>query len=194
MFQKKRIIATILTLFVLSLMLVSGCGNKKEQTSDPPKAAQKQETGLLSVELNYQMEALGNGKYKISCTTNLPDNMEMMVSLSNQKSVRKQLGISEDLPADKLSDEQFKKLTSMSFTAQSKIKVKDGKFAATLGGEKLIPDEYDLSISSSAMKLQSDETVKKKLGMRGENLTGKYVVDGTLGKTVKLSDKVRCDK
>lgn len=195
MLSKKMAAGVLAALMASSLF--AGCGS--DPKPEPPAQKQEQpkqaENSTIDVQINHKVEALGGGKYKVSCTTNLPDGMELMVTLSNQQSVRKQLGIGENEDTSKLSDDKFQKLNSMTFKAQDKVTVKDGKFEVTLGGEKLIPGDYDLEISSALTKLQKDENVKKRLGEKGENLSGKYVSEGLGGnKTVSFTAPVKCDK
>lgn len=197
MLNKKMAAGIMAALMATSLF--AGCGDEKK--ADPPPQEQKQEqpqkqaeNGPIDVKIDYKMEALGGGKYKFICTTNLPDGMQLGIKLTNDASARKQLGIGEDADTSKLSDEQFKKLQSLSFTAQDKVTVKDGKFETTLGGDKLIAGEYDFVISSPLIKLQDSAEVKKRLGEKGENLAGKNVTESLGSKTVHFSAKVKCDK
>ncbi len=91
--------------------------------------------------------------------TNLPDNTELMLSLR-----------SGDYNTDN------------NFTAQTKVKVKDGKAydnGFSNKGEKLKGD-YDLSVSMSLPKLQ-DESVRKVIGEHGEYMTGNAVQKSSVG-------------
>lgn len=188
----KKMAAGIMAALMAS-SLFAGCGS--DPKPEPPTQKQEQaENSTIDVQINHKVESLGGGKYKVSCTTNLPDGMELDVTLTNQWNIRKQLGIGENADANKLSYDKAQKLNLMTFTAQDKVTVKDGKFEVTLGGDKLIPGDYDLEISSALTKLQKDENVKKRLGEKGENLTGKNVTESMGSKTVHFSAKVKCDK
>lgn len=177
MIKKSITIAAILLLALCNL--TTGCSDdKKVENANSQKAEQKQTEKEIKIEpidvkIEYVVEKADGGKYRVSGTTNLPDNTEVMISLSNVRMVEDSLGIDSEQP-DKMTDAQFKKLHESSYKGGSNVKIKDGKFSVTFSGKNLAPGQYDLSISMSSTA-QTDETVKKLIGNKEENLTGKFV-------------------
>ena len=117
----------------------------------------------------------GNGVI-FDIDTNLPNEAVLMLTLSN---------------GDYNTDE--------SFTAQTKVTVKDGKATSdpfSAKGEPLSGD-FDLSISMSLPSTQSD-AVRKVIGENGENMTGALVEQSSIGSskvvnalfTVSIGDDV----
>lgn len=141
--------------------------------------------------LSYAVENLGNGKYKVACTTNLPDGFKVMVELSNQDIYCVEvLGLPPNTGGDKMTDTQIKNMLDNSYGGQDNTSVKDGKFEVTFGGENLKPGRYDLSISSPMMKLQPEE-IKKIFGENGEKLKGQFVEDdGISGRSIRFKKRV----
>ncbi len=91
--------------------------------------------------------------------TNLPDEAELMLSLSN---------------GDYNTDNNF--------TAQTKVIINDGKASSEAFSEKGEPliGDYDLSVSMSLPSLQSD-AVREMIGEKGENMTGDLVKESSIG-------------
>ena len=198
MIKKSITIAAILLLALCNL--TTGCSDdKKVENANSQKAEQKQTEKEIIIEpidvkIEYVVEKTDGGKYRVSGTTNLPDNTEVMISLSNVRMVEDSLGIDSKQP-DKMTDAQFKKLHESSYKGGSNVKIKDGKFSVPFSGKNLAPGQYDLSISMSSTA-QTDETVKKLIGNKGENLTGKFVktTSSTGNKLVVVGkrSKIRC--
>lgn len=156
---------------------------QEQQPTQIPLASKE-----IDVQLNYTVTNVG-GKYKVSCETNLPDGMELMVTLDNSDTVAAKYGITAK--GEKLTDAEFKTLMDNSYNGQGTSKVENGKFEVTFSGDNLLPGEYKLTISSTLAKLQKDASVKEKLGNNGANLKGKYVVDTSDGnKLIRLEEKV----
>lgn len=148
-------------------------------------------TDAKDLSLSYAIENLGNGKYKVAGTTNLPDGFIVMVELSNQDIYCVEvLGLPPNTSGDKMTDAQIKQMLDNSYGGQGKTTVKDGKFEVTFGGEKLKPGRYDLSISSPMMKLQQEEIIKI-FGEKGEKLKGEFVEDdGISGRSIRFKKRV----
>jgi len=138
------------------------------------------------VYIDYVVEKLGNAKYQVSGTTNLPDGMQITVSLDSRSPVGAALGIPYDEGG--LTQGQFKELMANSYVGQSKLNVRDGKFATVFTGEKLKDGEYDLIISSASGNSQSNE-VQSIIGDRGANLFGMGVIEDNQGKRIHLEER-----
>lgn len=175
-------------LFLMVISAVVGCGSSDDKSSSPPPAQTTQKDASIDVQMNYAITNL-DGKYKVACETNLPDGMELMVTLDNSDAVATKYGITAK--GEKLTDAEFKTLMENSYKGQGTPKVENGKFEVTFSGDNLLPGEYELSISSPLAKLQQDSSVKDQLGANGANLKGKYVADAPGGnKVIRLEEKV----
>jgi len=186
----------VCTAIGVCLLGFSGCGsdNKAEQPKTPSQtevqADSKVEDQIIDVQLDYTVEKIGEHKYKISGKTNLPDGIEIMLTLSNQDSIMVENGIPADTPSEKLTDDQFQMLNSLWYRGQDKPTVKNGSFSTIFGGDKLNPGEYTLSITTPMWKIMQNAEVKEKLGENGKNLTGKGVVSESNGKRISLEGKI----
>jgi len=92
---------------------------------------------------------LVEGKLFIKGNTNLPDKMELIIILFRGES----------------------------YSAQHKVKIKDGKLISegfSHKGEPLRNGQYEIKISSPATRFQ-DKSVQNIIGNKGENLTGNLV-------------------
>lgn len=138
------------------------------------------------VYIDYVVEKLSNAKYQVSGTTNLPDGMQIMVSLDSRSPVGEALGIPYDEGG--LTQGQFKELMANSYVGQSKLNVRDGKFATVFTGEKLTSGEYEVIISSPMNSIQSTE-IQSILGDKGTNLFGMGVVEDNQGKRIHLEER-----
>lgn len=181
---------------IVSLVLASALTPTPEKTASAPqpkqeeKAQPKQEDPTIHVQLDYKIEKLGEHKYKVSGTTNLPDGIELMLTLSNQYRIQAEMGIPADTPPEKMTDEQFKKLMDTGYRGSDKPAVVNGKFESTFTGDKLNPGEYELTFSTPMWKILKNEDVKKKLGENGKYLDGKGVVSESSGKRISLYETV----
>lgn len=165
---------------------------KQEEPAPTPQPQQTDPT--IHVQLDYTVEKIADHKYKISGTTNLPDGIELMLTLDDQDRIEVENGIPAGTSGDKLTDEQFAKLNKLWYRGQDKPTVSNGKFETTFGGETLNPGEYNLTFSTPMWKLMKDSAVKEKLGEGAKNLEGKGVVDAAIGngngKVIRLEEKV----
>lgn len=133
-----------------------------------PKQEDVQPTGeAFTVEIGHTITKVGDHKYQIDGTTNLPDNAELIIGLRSPE-----------------------------YSGSSKQIVSDGQFSTVLSGENLNPGDYDLSISMSVAKFQKGAGVVERIGAKGENMQGEYVTTGitaSLGKSVSYQKVVHID-
>ena len=90
-----------------------------------------------------------DGKIKFNIETNLPNGMQLILTLRNNRD----------------------------YTAQAKVTVQNGEIISpefTNHGGSLERGNYDLKISSSAASLYSED-IKKWIGTSGEFMIGKYI-------------------
>ncbi|MBQ4403169.1 MAG: hypothetical protein II857_02045 [Selenomonadaceae bacterium] len=129
------------------------------------------------VQLNYTIEKVAEHKYKVVGTTNLPDGMEIMVSLSNRYLFRTQvMGISDE-EIDNITPSELAYLLDNTFAGDEKPKIKNGTFEVIYSNpKKLMPGEYELRISSPLNSLQP-KNIQAILGERGSNLFGTGVIE-----------------
>ncbi len=127
-------------------------------TEDVPKRkaaynASMQENTVLEVTLDVSSEAQG-GKVVFTVETNLPDNTELMLSLSD----------------------------GSGYLAQTKVYVKNGSAVSegfTNRGEPLSGD-YSLNVLMPLPKLQPENVIAV-IGTKGEFMSGPFVADAVLG-------------
>lgn len=192
----KKTITFVTILMIALCYLTAGCtDDKKVEKNNVQKTEQKQvakedKIGPIDVKIDYVVEKIDEGKYKVSGTTNLPDNTDVMIKLSNVQIVEESLGIDPEQP-ENMSDAQFKKVHEGSYQGGSNAKVRSGKFSIIFSGKNLSSGQYDLSLSVSSTA-QTDEAVKKLIGDKGENLTGKLVktTSSTGNKLVGVSERI----
>jgi len=139
---------------------------KKFDPNEKPKTQNVSPTGEpFTVTMNHSITKVGDNKYQIVGTTNLPDNAELIISLSNDN-----------------------------YRGSDKKIVAGGKFSATLSGQNLTPGEYDLSITMSIARNQKGVGVKERIGEFGENMQGEYVEKAlTKDNVVRYEKKVQLD-
>lgn len=169
--QAKKIGLISIGVAVIAFIMVgvTAPDTKESNTNEEPKTeaventseegnTEKEVASDFDVTLNASAYKDGNAVV-FDVETNLPDDTELMLTLSN--------GNYNDNNA---------------FTAQTKVKINDGK-AKSEGfsnkGEALSGD-FDLSISMSLPSLQSD-TVREVIGENGEHLQGKLVETASIG-------------
>lgn len=141
------------------------------ETAAPETAAPKPQSEF-EVAINVEGHKEGNGII-FDVSTNLPDEAVLMLSLSN---------------GDYNTDDNF--------TAQTKVTIADGKASSDPFSNKgeALTGEYDLSISMSLPRLQSD-AVRAVIGEKGEYMTGSLVEASTIddSKTVDALFSVNTD-
>lgn len=156
------------------------------------QAAEDRKFSLLEygVQLDYTIEKLSEHKYKVSGATNLPDGMEIMITLSNRNLVAEQMGITDE-NLDRVSDANMALLVKNSFIGQSKPPIRNGQFSAVFGEgtNTLSTGEYELTISSPMNSLQPKQ-IQSILGDNGANLFGIGVIDDRNGKRISLEERV----
>ncbi|HSY75038.1 MAG TPA: hypothetical protein VK810_06180 [Dongiaceae bacterium] len=106
--------------------------------------------GRIDVSFDVSLIKTPDGKVKISGKTNLPDEMELMLSLRNKAS---------------------------GYFAQDKVSVLNGKFESagfSKQGDSLPVGNYDVSVSSPLPDLEP-ASVTSVIGKNGENLTGEFM-------------------
>lgn len=118
------------------------------------------------VQFDYKVEKIGESKYKIIGNTNLPDGMQIMLTLNNRGVV--EMG---------------------AYTGQDKPVVKGGVFVSVFSGKNLVAGEYELSISSPDNDLQS-QSIQSILGQKGENLFGLGVIEDKDGKRISFEERI----
>lgn len=145
----KRILTLLISL--LFAILLIGCNNSNSTSANN--------------EIDVKIDAkpiFENGKASFDISTNLPDESELMITLSNE---------------------------SIDYVGQCKSKVTNGNAKTEQFSSLENPLEkgkYTLRITTSAAKLQPD-LAREKLGEKGENLSGEYIKnDETFGKSVSF--------
>ncbi|MCE5287503.1 MAG: zinc ribbon domain-containing protein [Pelosinus sp.] len=112
------------------------------------------------IEVAFQVETqMNEGQVQIFGTTNLPDDTELVVVLTN-----------------------------MYYYGESKVAVKNGNFSSKLfsiSGKPLGAGEYTVEVSMNSALMQ-DEKIQKQIGKHGEMLTGPYV-SKTTGSLIKYA-------
>lgn len=111
--------------------------------------------------IDVQIDVQTNPDNSFTITTNLPNNTQLMITLSGTD-----------------------------YTAQDKITVNNGKAISSTfsNGGMPLSGSYNLEVTMPLPTVQSDD-VKDIIGINGEFLTGQYVVDSSIGnsKTIKAS-------
>jgi hypothetical protein len=155
----------ILSLSLMALVLVLGaCGDdeatnvdvKKEET--PKKEVKTEEKINVDIEVN---EEITGGKATFTGTTNLPDDSELMITLSNENG----------------------------YKGQTKVVVENGVFESETFSNKgvaLDSGTYQVKVTMSISNTQP-ESVQKVIGDDSKNLEGELVEDGEIGRTVSYS-------
>lgn len=118
---------------------------EKEYSAAKTKAPEKGKA--LRVDISAELEKGKDGRVRIRATTNLPDKMELMLSLRG---------------------------VGFEYFAQDKVAVVQGRFISqwfSEEGRALRRGTYELSISSPLPDLQPEE-VRAVIGKKGENLQG----------------------
>lgn len=129
--QQLKVIVSLVTI----LLVLAGCSSKNTVVDF-----------VVDKEVDYS-----NGKVRIVGRTNIPDNMELILSLDGNK---------------------------LAYSAQDKVVVTHGEFQSgwfTNNGHGLDPDDYNLMITSRPASVQPGQ-VQEKIGLLGENLSGDLVV------------------
>ncbi len=117
----------------------------------------------VSVEVSFVKTS--DGKVKVSGKTNLPDEMELMISLRNKTS---------------------------GFFAEDKVSVLNGKFESagfSNRGISLPAGNYEVSISSPLPDLEP-ASVTSVIGKNGENLTGEFIKSSMGSNMVKFEKQL----
>jgi hypothetical protein len=132
------------------ILLLSAYALNACTSSTPDNVVPKKDYPVITVWIDFQL--INNGHNKIQCfgSTNLPDGMELGISIEGK---------------------------TTNFVGQSGTIVKQGKFKSEgLGPDNgLIPGIYVVSISSPMSILQS-ENIKSIIGERGEKLKGNVIL------------------
>lgn len=145
-------------------ILVPDKGNQHLTSMEEAKVAQKKEQEAMlaktsskdiEVQMSHQVEKIGENKYKVSGTTNLPEGTQLMI-----------------------------KLSSDSYRGSGKREVQNSAFEVVFSGEKLVPGEYSLSITMPLVKVQKNPSLTEKLGDNGEHLKGQYAVPANIGNNI----------
>lgn len=177
MIKKRKIV--IIAFILLGIFYFTGCGtDKKEAIQKTPE----------DISLSYNIAKLGSEHYKINIDSNLPDGFQLMIELTNQARLVKEMNLTEE--AENMTDKQVEIYTKALCRASARCSMKDGKAAIELKNMK--PDDYIIYISSSVMRSQNDK-IKKMFGINGELLHGKYVDDGEMGKNISLIQPLRIE-
>ncbi|MCZ1268614.1 hypothetical protein [Paenibacillus tundrae] len=123
----------------------------------------------LTVELTVKKEFDEENRLKFTGTTNLPNEMELVLSVTGE-------------------DE---------YSAQANVQVNNGMIESdwiSNNGEGLVPGMYSLRITSQAAMIQPD-SVQNVIGKKGENLEGEFILsEETLGKMIKYTYAFSVDK
>lgn len=145
----------IILLFISIIIVLSACSGKGSSS--------------LTVELTVKEEFDEENRLKFTATTNLPNEMELVLSVTG-------------------GDE---------YTAQANVQVNNGMIESewiSNNGEGLVPGMYSLRITSQAAMMQPD-SVQNVIGKNGKNLEGEFVLsEVTLGKMIGYTYLFSTDK
>lgn len=129
--QQLKVIVSLVTI----LLVLAGCSSKNTVVDL-----------VVDKEIDYS-----NGKVRIVGRTNIPDNMELILTLNGNR---------------------------LAYSAQDKVVVTNGEFQSgwfSNNGHGLDADDYNLMITSRPASVQPGQ-VQEKIGLLGENLSGDLVV------------------
>lgn len=154
---------------ILTAFFLSGCSSSNA-TETPKITTEKvtEENKKIDVSLNLSITKSVN-KVRVSGQTNLPDQTDLMISVKGDNG----------------------------YFAQDTKKVSNGEFQSDEFSEKggsLKSGNYTVEISTPTVNVQPP-SVQELLGVNGENLIGKLVIeDPTWGKTVSLTDSFKIEE
>ncbi|MGG3152448.1 hypothetical protein ABER99_21340 [Paenibacillus glucanolyticus] len=129
----------LLLLLSAILLVISGCSSKEDLVASN-----------ITINISVKEEFDVDNRLKFSGTTNLPNDMELILSVSGEEG----------------------------YSSQTKVYITNGLFESewfTNKGEGLSPGSYNLRLSSPTANVQP-ESVQDLIGEQGANLTGEYVV------------------
>lgn len=142
----------LVLMFLVSLVM--SCGTKKEEKIEEVKEGSVSEKVVkkgnepinVGIEVKYYFE---NQKLYIESKTNLPEETELMVIVSNESG----------------------------YFAQDRVKVENGGFKTNgfTNKGKPLTGQYTIEISTPMPEAQDSAAVKEKIGINGEFLIGKNV-------------------
>ncbi|MET1174350.1 hypothetical protein [Paenibacillus amylolyticus] len=148
-------------LSIALLMILAGCSSDKSEQVELEEIKTEQQQPI-QVEISVNAEFDRDDRLAISGNTNLPADMELMLSVKSEGG----------------------------YSAQSKAYVYNSMFQSELftSGEKGLPDgKYTVSITTPTANVQP-QNVKEIIGEQGINLSGEYVKDDEIwGKMVEYS-------
>lgn len=153
-----------LVLLIVGIIIIPS-----EETDEPKEAAEEQveeKSDEIDVKIGLK-EIVKDGKVIFEGTTNLPDEAELLVTLSNEDGYR----------------------------AQAKMSVENGKFTTeqfSNQGDQLESGTYTVDVSMGIVSTQS-EAVQKVIGEESEHLTGDLVEYGEFGKSVNYTKALDID-
>ncbi|WP_157793898.1 hypothetical protein [Paenibacillus donghaensis] len=172
---KNKLIATSFLMFALLI----GCSNTKQATNEVimdndsssesfsnENSVRASKNSSIDVELSISEDVGADNTVTFNGATNLPDGMELMLSLK--------------------SDSSF-------YSAQDNVSVKDGSFISgsfSNNGNGLESGEYTLEATSPTANVQPPN-VKELIGDNGSNLKGATVKsDAVWGNTVSVTKNI----
>lgn len=153
----------VFTLLISLLIIITGCSSEKSGQVEPQdKNTQEQKQQTINVELSVNVEFDRDNRLAISGNTNLPSDMELMLTVKNEEG----------------------------YNGQTKVSVFNSMFQSewfTSEGKGLPDGKYTVSITSPTANVQP-QNVKEIIGDQGVNLSGELVTDDEIwGKMINYS-------
>ncbi|MGM1049229.1 MAG: hypothetical protein ACQEXX_24255 [Bacillota bacterium] len=146
------------TFIATLILIISGC----TPDNDLPIIPKEQAAEKINVELSINENFDKDGRLQISGVTNLPSELELMLTVSNQKG----------------------------YKGQTKVCVENGMFESEWfsdHNQELPDDKYIIRVTSPSANVQP-ENVKEIIGEEGANLFGEFVKeDNVWGKMIDFS-------
>lgn len=165
LFKEKLYLKYLRGVMLLSILIIilAGCSSRQsEQVKPETKEIELQEQQLINVEISVNEEFNKDNHLAISGTTNLPTDMELMLTVTSEEG----------------------------YNAQSKAYVMNGLFQSewfTSNGQGLPNGKYSVKITSPTANIQP-QNVKDVIGEQGANLSGPLVSEDEIwGKTIVYS-------
>lgn len=171
MSKKRKIISAIIVIVLMSFIVVGAISiyiknNKTRSNNTTINANSPKIDSTINVTMDVKHETSNYGTTKFDITTNLPNDTELMITLSNN---------------------------AISYKAQDKTTVYDGKVQTSGFSNNSIPlsnGNYTIEITTPTASVQPN-SVKSLFGDMGKNLSGSYIVDdATWGKTVDFKKDI----
>lgn len=151
----------LILVFIFSFGCQSPKTNNSQTTAKKPSPVKSETPEQLDAKIEFEIENLKSGKPRIIGTTNLPEQTELVISITGD---------------------------SVKYNGEDKAVVDGGKFESgefSQQDKPLPPGNYFADIVMPIASVQTQE-VQQIIGKNGEYLKGSLVERSTTGTTVKI--------